>query len=127
PMADGGEGTMESLVDATEGKLYTVEVTAPLGNKIEAKFGVLGDGVTAVIEMAEASGLNLVKRDERDPLVTTTYGTGELIKSALDIGAKRLVIGLGGSATNDGGAGMLQALGVSLKDKNRNELKFGGG
>lgn len=127
PMADGGEGTMESLVDATEGKVYTVEVTAPLGNKIEAKFGVLGDGVTAVIEMAEASGLHLVKRDERNPLVTTTYGTGELIKVALDIGAKRIVIGLGGSATNDGGAGMLQALGISLRDKIGNELKFGGG
>ncbi|MEW8957463.1 glycerate kinase [Clostridium sp.] len=127
PMADGGEGTMESLVDATEGALYTVEVTAPLGNKIESRFGILGDGVTAVIEMAEASGLHLVKRDERSPLVTTTYGTGELVKAALDKGAKRLIIGLGGSATNDGGAGMLQALGVGLKDKRGNELPFGNG
>lgn len=127
PMADGGEGTMESLVDATEGTLYTVEVTAPLGNKIESRFGILGDRVTAVIEMAEASGLHLVKRDERNPLVTTTYGTGELIKAALDKGAKRLIIGLGGSATNDGGAGMLQALGVGLKDKRGNDLTFGGG
>ncbi|MFD3156886.1 glycerate kinase [Haloimpatiens sp. FM7330] len=127
PMADGGEGTMESLVDAAEGKLYTVEVTAPLGNKIEGRFGILGDGETAVIEMAEASGLHLVKREDRNPLVTTTYGTGELIKTALDKGVKKIIIGLGGSSTNDGGAGMLQALGISLKDKVGRELNFGGG
>ena len=127
PMADGGEGTMESLVDATGGTLYAVEVTAPLGNKISGRFGSLGDGETAIIEMAEASGLHLVKREERNPLVTTTFGTGELIKAALDKGAKKIIIGLGGSATNDGGAGMLQALGVRLKDKDNNEISFGGG
>lgn len=127
PMADGGEGTMEALVDSTKGKLYTVEVTAPLGNKTEGKFGILGDGETAVIEMAQASGLHLVESKKRNPLVTTSYGTGELIKAALDKGVKKIVVGLGGSATNDGGAGMLQALGVSLKDKEGRELAFGGG
>ena len=127
PMADGGEGTMDSLVDATLGEKYVVEVTDPLGNKINARFGMLGDGETAVIEMAEASGIHLVDRDKRNPLKTTTFGTGELIKAALDKGAKKIIIGLGGSATNDGGVGMLQALGASFKDKEGNELPFGGG
>lgn len=127
PMADGGEGTMTSLVDATGGNIYSLEVTAPLGNKIEGAFGILGDGITAVIEMAEASGLHLVKKEERNPLVTTTYGTGELIKGALDKGVKKIIIGLGGSATNDGGVGMLQALGASFKNKSGAEIEFGGG
>lgn len=125
-MADGGEGTMQSLVDATGGKIYEVEVTAPLGNKVKAQYGVLGNENIAVIEMAEASGLNLVKRQDRNPLITTTFGTGELIKAVLDRGIKKIIIGLGGSATNDGGIGMLQALGASFKDRNGKELSFGG-
>lgn len=126
PMADGGEGTMQSLVDATSGKIYEVEVTAPLGNKVKSRYGVLGNENIAVIEMAEASGLNLVKREDRNPLITTTFGTGELIKAVLDRGIKKIIIGLGGSATNDGGVGMLQALGASFKDRNGKELSFGG-
>ena len=127
PMADGGEGTVQSLVDATEGTLYEETVIAPLGNKVTAKYGVLGDGETAIIEMAEASGLHLVPRDKRNPLITTTYGTGELIISAINRGVKKILIGLGGSATNDGGAGMLQALGVRLLDSQGEELNYGGG
>jgi glycerate kinase len=127
PMADGGEGTVQSLVDCTGGKIVEVLVTGPKGEKVEAMFGILGDGDAAVIEMASASGIHLVKREERDPLVTTTYGTGELIKAALDMGVKRILIGIGGSATNDGGAGMLQALGAKLLDKEGRELSFGGG
>ena len=127
PMADGGEGTMVSLVDATDGVIYKLQVTGPLGNKVIGRFGILGDGTTAVIEMAEASGIHLVKDRNRNPLITTTYGTGELIKGALDKGVKKIIIGLGGSATNDGGAGMLQALGGSLKDDFGQELPFGGG
>lgn len=127
PMADGGEGTLDSLVDATFGEKYTVEVTGPLGNNVSARFGILGDRETAVIEIAEASGLHLVDREKRNPLKTTTFGTGELIKAALDKGAKKIIIGLGGSATNDGGVGMLQALGASFKDENGKELPFGGG
>ncbi len=102
PMADGGEGTVEALVHATFGRIERVNVTGPLGNKVEAFYGVLGNGKTAVIEMASASGIQLVKREERNPLITTTFGTGELIKAALDQGIKHLVIGIGGSATNDG-------------------------
>lgn len=127
PMADGGEGTVEALVHATGGKIETLSVTDPLGNKVEAFYGILGNGETAVIEMASASGIQLVKREERNPLITTTFGTGELIKAALDEGVKHLVIGIGGSATNDGGAGMLQALGGKLLDKDGNQIAFGGG
>lgn len=127
PMADGGEGTTQSLVDATDGKIYHVEVTNPLGEKIESKFGILGDGKTAIIEMASASGLELIPREKRDPMITTTFGTGELIKSALDLGVSTILIGIGGSATNDGGAGMIQALGGKLLDKDNNQIGFGGG
>lgn len=127
PMADGGEGTVESLVSMTNGEMVKVEVIGPLGEKVIAEYGLLGEGKTAVIEMASASGLELIKLEDRDPLVTTTFGTGELIKDALDKGVSRILIGIGGSATNDGGAGMLQALGVSFKDKNGQELTFGGG
>ena len=127
PMADGGEGTVQSLVDATDGKIYEVVVTGPLGNKVNAKYGILGDGQTAVIEMAEASGIHYVKKEDRNPLITTTFGTGELITSALDKGVKKIIIGIGGSATNDGGAGMLQALGAKLLDKDNKEIPFGGG
>ena len=127
PMADGGEGTVESLIAATKGKLITKTVTNPLGGRVKAKFGILGDNKTAVIEMAEASGLPLVPVEKRNPLKTTTRGTGELIKSALEKGAKRFIIGIGGSATVDGGAGMAQALGAKLVDKRGKEIGFGGG
>ena len=127
PMADGGEGTVQSLVDATGGEIIYKEVTGPLGDRVKAFLGVLGDGKTAVIEMAAASGLPLVPEDKKNPLITTTYGTGELIKYAVELGCKHLIIGIGGSATNDGGAGMAQALGFKLSDKVGNDIGFGGG
>ena len=127
PMADGGEGTVDALIESTDGNLHEVEVTAPLGNKVKAKFGILGDGKTAVIEMAEASGIHLVKLENRNPLLTTTFGTGEIIRYALDMNIERIIIGLGGSATNDGGVGMLQALGASFKDSDGKEIALGGG
>lgn len=126
PMADGGEGTVDALVNATEGKFIEIEVTNPIGKKIKAKYGILGDSKTAVIEMAKASGIELINRKERNPYVTTTYGTGEFIKDAVNRGIKHILIGIGGSATNDGGAGMLQALGVKLLDINKEEIPFGG-
>ena len=127
PMADGGEGTVQSLVDATGGHIQTRRVLAPLGNEIEAKFGILADGETAVIEMASASGLTLVAPDQRDPLITTTYGTGQLVHAALEVGCRRLIIGIGGSATNDGGVGMAEALGVRLLDADGKQIPRGGG
>ncbi|MFP7298453.1 glycerate kinase [Neobacillus niacini] len=127
PMADGGEGTVESLVSGLKGKIIKTEVTGPLGENVIAEYGLIDEGQTAVIEMASASGLELLKLEDRNPLLTTTYGTGQLFKHALDQGVKRFLIGIGGSATNDGGAGMLQALGVSLKDRYGQELPFGGG
>lgn len=126
PMADGGEGTVQSLVDATGGQLLTETVTGPLGGKVEADYGILGDGVTAVIEMAAASGLPLVPLDKRNPMLTTTYGTGELIKAALERGCRKFIIGIGGSATTDGGAGVAQALGVKLLDASGKDIPFGG-
>lgn len=127
PMADGGEGTIQSLVDASEGKIVELIVHDPLFRKIKSFYGIMGDGKTAVIEMAAASGLPLLIPDERNPLKTTTYGTGELIKDALNRGCQKFIIGLGGSATNDGGCGMAQALGVKFFDKNGEEVGFGGG
>ena len=127
PMADGGEGTMQSLVDATGGEVYSLEVVGPLGNKVKAEYGILGNGEIGVLEMASASGIHLVSLEERNPLITTTYGTGELIKACLDRGVKKLLIGIGGSATNDGGVGVIQALGGRLLDTEGNELGFGGG
>lgn len=127
PMADGGEGTVQSLVDATDGSIEERVVTGPLGNPVKAFFGLMGDGKTAVIEMAAASGLHLVPIEQRDPLVATTRGTGELILSALDLGVEHIIIGIGGSATNDGGAGMIQALGGRLLDENGNDIGAGGG
>ena len=126
PMADGGEGTVQSLVDATQGRLIETEVTAPLGNQVKSFFGLSGDGKTAIIEMAAASGLHLVPMDKRNPCKTTSFGTGELIKQALDLGVQHLILGIGGSATNDGGAGMLQALGLHLLDKKGHSIGFGG-
>lgn len=134
PMADGGEGTVQSLVDATKGKMIKKEVTGPLGKKVKASYGILGDnlprqvgGKTAIIEMASASGLPLVPKKRRNPLITTTYGTGELIKAALDRGCRKIIVGIGGSATVDGGAGMTQALGVRLLDRKGRKIGFGGG
>lgn len=126
PLADGGEGTVEALVRATGGQVIDVSVTGPLGYPVEAFFGILGDGETAVIEMAAASGLPLVPPEERDPTKTTTRGTGELIRYALDAGCRRMIIGIGGSATNDGGVGMAQALGASFRDERGEELGPGG-
>jgi len=127
PMADGGEGTVQSLVDATGGQIIQAKVTGPLGKEVEAFYGILGDGKTAVIEMAAASGLHQVPMDERNPLITTTRGTGELILKALDQNVKHIIIGIGGSATNDGGAGMAKALGAKLINTNGAEIKEGGG
>lgn len=127
PMADGGEGTVKSLVDATGGEIISRTVTGPLGTPVEAFFGVLGNKKTAVIEMAAASGLHLVPAEMRNPLLTTTRGTGELIAAALDHGVKHIIIGIGGSATNDGGAGMAKALGALLLDGNGVEIGDGGG
>jgi glycerate kinase len=127
PLADGGEGTVEALVTATGGRLIRVPATDPLGNRIDSFFGILGDTQTAVVEMAAASGLPLVPTDRRNPLLTTTYGTGELIRAAMDAGCRTLILGIGGSATNDGGVGMIQALGGSFKDGEGQEVGFGGG
>ena len=126
PVADGGEGTVQALVDATGGEIVQQKVTGPLGEPVLAFFGLLGDGRTAAIEMAARSGLPLVPPDRRDPRITTTYGVGELILAALDHGRRRFIIGIGGSATNDGGAGMAQALGASLLTEDGREIAFGG-
>ena len=127
PVADGGEGTVEAMVAATEGQLCSAAVTAPLGDTVQARYGLTGDGMTAVIEMAAASGLTLVPPADRNPLVTSSRGTGELIRAALDAGARRFILGIGGSATNDGGAGMVQALGARLLDAQGREIGPGGG
>ncbi|WP_144503461.1 glycerate kinase [Bacillus pumilus] len=127
PMADGGEGTVQSLVDATGGHIINHVVTGPLGDPVDAFFGMLGDDETAVIEMAAASGLHLVPQEKRNPLLTTSKGTGELMLAALDQGAKHVIIGLGGSATNDGGVGMMQGLGAAFLDQAGQELSPGGG
>ncbi|MEG0767657.1 MAG: glycerate kinase, partial [Clostridia bacterium] len=127
PIADGGEGTVAALLAATGGQSRTARVTGPMGKPVVATWGLLGDGQTAVLEMAAASGLPLVPEAERDILRASTYGTGELIRAALDAGCPRIVIGLGGSATNDGGAGMAQALGAHLLDARGAELGPGGG
>ena len=127
PVADGGEGTVDAMVAATGGRKETVAVSGPLGELVEAFYGLTGDGATAVIEMAAASGLALVPPERRNPLLTTSRGTGELIRAALDAGARRFILGIGGSATNDGGAGMVQALGARLLDAQGHELGPGGG
>lgn len=127
PVADGGEGTVQALIDATGGEKIQVQVHDPLMRSVESFYGILGDGNTAIIEMAAAAGLDLLTKYERNPLITTTYGVGELILDALNRGCKKLIIGLGGSATNDGGAGMLEALGVKFLDKDGEQLEKGGG
>ena len=127
PIADGGDGTVDALVGATDGQRFRTQVIGPLGEPVFAHWGAMGDGQTAVIEMAQASGLALVPPRRRDPRITTSFGTGQLIAESLDRGYRRLIVGLGGSATNDGGAGMAQALGVHLLDSNGKELPRGGG
>lgn len=127
PMADGGEGTVQSLVDATAGQLITTKVHNPLNQLVDAQYGILGNQQTAVIEMAQASGLQFVNQQTANPLVTTTFGTGELILDALNHQVQKIIIGLGGSATIDGGAGMAQALGAQLLDQDGHEIGFGGG
>ena len=131
PVADGGEGTVQSMVDATQGSIVNLHVTGPLGNKVNAFYGILGAAYqggkkTAVIEMAAASGLHLAAECDRNPLITTSYGTGELIVDALNRGIEHIIIGLGGSATNDGGAGMAQAIGAHLLDTEGRTIAVGG-
>lgn len=127
PVADGGEGTVEAMVAATDGQIINVTVTGPLGEKADAFFGLSGDEKTAFIEMAAASGLERVPAAKRNPLKTTSYGTGELIRCALDHGVEHCIIGIGGSATNDGGAGMVQALGARLLTSEGKQIGYGGG
>ncbi|HEX3032463.1 MAG TPA: glycerate kinase [Bacillota bacterium] len=126
PIADGGEGTTEALLAATGGTRMTTTVSGPLGEQVDAGWGVLGDGETAVIEMAAASGLALLSGQNLNPMNASTYGTGQLIRAALDRGLRKLIIGIGGSATNDGGAGMASALGVRFLDRFQKELPGGG-
>lgn len=126
PMADGGEGTVQSLIDAKNGQLVTEKVLGPLLSEVTAHYGLIDEGQVAVIEMAEASGIGYVDERTKDPYKATTYGTGQLIKSAIKRGAKTIIIGIGGSATNDGGAGMAQALGAKLLDQDNHEVDFGG-
>lgn len=128
PMADGGEGTVDALVDGSDGTRIEVVVSGPiLTEKVTTYYGLLADKKTAVMEMAKANGIELLAENQRNPLHTSTYGTGEMIKAALDHGAERIIIGIGGSVTNDGGAGMAQALGVRLLDEENNEIPVGGG
>ncbi len=126
PVADGGEGTVEAMVAATNGRIVTVAVKGPLGEQAEGFYGISGDEQSAFIEMAAASGLEMVPPAKRDPLITTSWGTGELIRHALDAGVKHIIIGIGGSATNDGGAGMVQALGAKLLDEQERQIAPGG-
>src|SRR2546423_2337635 len=126
PVADGGEGTVQALVDATGGKIVQQTVTGPLSTPVTAFFGLLGDGRTAAIEMAACAGLPLVPPDRRDPRITTTFGVGELILAALDAGCRHFIIGIGGSATNDGGAWLAPALGGSPPTEGSKTIQNGG-
>ncbi len=126
PIADGGDGTVEALVESTHGERRLVRVHGPLSESVDAEYGLINGGKTAVIEMAKAAGLALLPPDRRDPRLTTTYGVGELMQHAYDLGARHFIIGIGGSATNDGGAGMAQALGYHLLDESGQELPAGG-
>jgi glycerate kinase len=127
PMADGGAGTVQAMVEATRGRLVCTEVTGPLGKKVNAVWGITGDGAAAVIEMSAASGLALVPAEKLNPMIATTYGTGELIKAALESGCHRVIVGLGDSATVDGGAGMARALGVKFLNSGGRQIGLGGG
>tara|TARA_B100000586_G_scaffold228127_1_gene176237 strand:- start:2741 stop:3883 length:1143 start_codon:yes stop_codon:yes gene_type:complete len=126
PVADGGDGTLETLVEVSGGEVRTCSVQNPIGETIQAQWGAMGDGVTAVIEMARTSGLALLSLAERDPLNASTYGLGQAISEALDEGFRKFIVGIGGSATNDAGAGMAQALGANLLDGYGNAINFGG-
>ncbi|MBI4336630.1 MAG: glycerate kinase [Chloroflexi bacterium] len=126
PVADGGDGTLDALVESSGGSYREAQVTSPLGRPLRARWGVMGDGRTAVIETAQACGLVLVLPEQRAPYITTTFGAGQLIKAALDAGYRRFILGIGGSATNDGGAGLAQALGVRLLDAQGRDLRHGG-
>ncbi|MCL6270550.1 glycerate kinase [Sansalvadorimonas sp. 2012CJ34-2] len=126
PIADGGEGTLDALLNATGGEKRTSEVEGPLGEMVKASWGLIDNGKKAVIELAEASGLALVPPEKRNPELASTFGTGELIREALDAGVEEIILGLGGSATNDAGGGIAQALGVRLLDSYGNELERGG-
>ena len=126
PVADGGDGTLETLVESTNGTIHNSNATGPLGNSIPVIWGTLGDSKTAIIEMARISGLALVPQNKRNPYYTTSYGLGEIIKEALDLGYRKFIIGIGGSATNDGVAGMAQALGAKLTDENKKPIDLGG-
>ncbi|MEK4627154.1 MAG: glycerate kinase [Solibacillus sp.] len=122
PIADGGEGTLDALIQATDGEYLTTVVQNPLGKNVEATFGILGDGETCLIEMAKASGLTLINEDEKNPRFATTYGTGQLITRALNLGYRKFIIGIGGSATNDGGLGLLRALGMKFYSHDGSEI-----
>ena len=126
PVADGGEGTVDALVIGTDGRYEQIDVIGPLGDIVKAKIGILEDNV-AVLEMAEASGLTLIDKDKRNPLITTTFGTGQMIVEAMNKGCRKIYVRIGGSATNDGGVGMAQALGASFRDPEGKEIGFGGG
>jgi glycerate 2-kinase len=126
PIADGGDGTVDAMVAATNGELRSLRVRGPLGDPVDAPYGLIDSGATAVVEMAKAAGLALLPRDKRDPRATTTYGVGQLLQHAYDAGARHFIVGIGGSATNDGGAGMAQALGYHLLDGEGHELPPGG-
>lgn len=125
PLADGGEGTVEALTIGMGGTLMTVQVTGPLGEKVVAKYGILADGKTAVMEMSQAAGITLVRDEDRNPLKTTTRGVGEMILDAIGKGCRHFIMGIGGSVTNDGGIGMLQALGFGLLDKDGKQVTPG--
>jgi len=125
PLADGGEGTVEALTVGMGGELQTVTVTGPLGEKAEARYGILADGVTAIVEMSAAAGITMVPAERRNPLHTTTCGVGEMIRDAIRRGCRRFIVGIGGSATNDGGVGMLQALGYGMLDENGKQVSYG--
>ena len=126
PMADGGEGTVQAFIDATGGRTIKLKVCDPLLREIDSFYGILGDGKTAIIELAAASGLNLLRKDELNPLITSTYGAGQIINDAIARGCRNLIIGIGGSATNDGGAGMLRALGIRFLNKDGRDIPEGG-
>lgn len=125
PLADGGEGTVDALVCGMNGEIRRIEVTGPLGQPVVCEYGIIRESETAVIEMSAAAGITLVSASERNPLYTTTYGVGEMIRDAMAQGCRRFIVGIGGSATNDGGAGMLQALGYDFRDKEGNQIPYG--
>ena len=125
PLADGGEGTVDALVNGCGGRMTQVQVTGPVGRPVVCQYGIIDETNTAIIEMSGAAGITLVNGEEKNPLNTTTYGVGEVIKDAIQNGCRHFIVGIGGSATNDGGVGMLQALGFGFLDKNGNQISFG--